>query len=804
MATGGEIVLASQLPQPAFTLLGTIGRGSFGVVRKAYESCSNHPCAIKFLQQPIPDKADKRFETECKLMSAIRHDNIVLCLGVIDQRPFNPYPYLVMELMDCNLRQYLEASPIRFSVQIDIASNIFQAIAFLHKNKIIHRDLSSANVLMKGNIAKITDFGMARLFPDVNLCDLTGCPGTVAYMPPEAFNDPPLYDEKIDIFSAGVLLVQIQTRRVPKADRRDADIAACEMDNPLRQIALLCLRFDKKDRPPAIEICEALIRIQKSDKYQQDKLIIEKNLQLSLQYDVLQALDDQTQVIARADQTISTLQQQNNDLQKAVLHLQSQVTELRQDKNIGIKELAGLQSNFLKLKCESNTKIQNLQSRVNDLETALTTNTEQMRAQMQAQMQEEMQKLKQSWQQQVDDHLQHVQSTSDVEKQQLENQHQQEKRQLEEEKRRLEEEKRRLEEEKRRLEEEKEQISHQAETEIIELKLSLSTLSLSSSLNFQDSLNDQHLSKSLSFEPGEDAPKAMHRWSSAVVLGDAMYVTPARTQLIYKYSHKSWGEFSHCPAGYTTLAVVDGNLVTIGGQYYSKHNPTVYTNALHTWKPADAGSWVEELPPMKQRKDGVIVVTTGKALVVAGGRCSGRGHIKAQPSATVEILSIETKTWQYASSLLLPLYCGSASICGDSLFITGAFSGAQKGPGVQKSVLTCKLVDLILSLSQEFRQSTTVWKQISDLPVSRATCVSFQGHLLAVGGMSDLHEASNIIYCYDEKRNSWTDFCQLTKSRELCFAVALNDSLFVFGGREGPAAGDRLHSSMEIGTLQWS
>ena len=163
-STGCEIVLASQLPQ--VTLLEPIGKGAFGVVHRAL--FSSHLCAIKLLQQPIAiaHKADKRFVAECELMYAIRHDNIVQCLGVFDQRPLNPYPYLVMELMDRNLRQYLEASPIRFSVQIDIASDIFQAIAFLHKNKIIHRDLSSANVLMKGNIAKITDFGMARLFPD--------------------------------------------------------------------------------------------------------------------------------------------------------------------------------------------------------------------------------------------------------------------------------------------------------------------------------------------------------------------------------------------------------------------------------------------------------------------------------------------------------------------------------------------------------------------------------------------------------------------------------------------------------------
>lgn len=53
---------------------------------------------------------------------------------------------------------------------------------------------------MKGNTAKVTDFGMARLLSTFKSYDLTKCPGAAVYMPPEALCDPPDYDLKIDIF----------------------------------------------------------------------------------------------------------------------------------------------------------------------------------------------------------------------------------------------------------------------------------------------------------------------------------------------------------------------------------------------------------------------------------------------------------------------------------------------------------------------------------------------------------------------------------------------------------------------------
>ena len=89
---------------------------------------------------------------------------------------------------------------IPYHVQVDLLHDIALALTFLHANGIIHRDLSSNNVLLISNVrAKVTDFGTAKLGdlnPRVSHLTFTMCPGTDVYMPPEAVQDKPVYTLK--------------------------------------------------------------------------------------------------------------------------------------------------------------------------------------------------------------------------------------------------------------------------------------------------------------------------------------------------------------------------------------------------------------------------------------------------------------------------------------------------------------------------------------------------------------------------------------------------------------------------------
>ena len=113
---------------------------------------------------------------------------------------------------------------------------ITMAVSCLHSHGIIHRDLSSNNILMIARSrAKVTDFGISKL-TDVNprMTPLTQCPGTMVYMSPEALRTPPSYSEKLDIFSLGVLMLQIVTcnflsTKDPKKTIRDRRLVVIEM-----------------------------------------------------------------------------------------------------------------------------------------------------------------------------------------------------------------------------------------------------------------------------------------------------------------------------------------------------------------------------------------------------------------------------------------------------------------------------------------------------------------------------------------------------------------------------------------------
>ena len=237
----------------------TLGIGSYGAVCKA--KCDDLLCAAKILhptlfvsttQLQVSPKQEhrlpiKRFEQECEFLSTIRHPNIVLYL-CMHQDPDSGLPVLLMELMDESLTHFLETSPqpIAYHIQTNICHDITLALSFLHSNGIVHRDLSSNNVLLRGNvIAKVTDFGMAKLNSQATCYNFTMCPGTDVYMPPEAVKDEPVYTEKIDCFSFGVIVVQILTRQFPKPGNRRQEV---EINHPELPQGTVEVRIAEVDR----------------------------------------------------------------------------------------------------------------------------------------------------------------------------------------------------------------------------------------------------------------------------------------------------------------------------------------------------------------------------------------------------------------------------------------------------------------------------------------------------------------------------------------------------------------------------
>ena len=278
----------------------TLGVGSYGKVCKA--KCGQLPCAAKVLHETMFGTNDpgirrfvERFEQECRFLRAIKHPNIVQFLGTV-RDPRSRRLALLMELMDESLTRFLERStgPLPYHTQLNSCHDVALALAYLHSNNIIHRDLSSNNVLLigEGSRAKVTDFGMSKLEGmNPHMTPLTMCPGTAAYMPPEALVTPPRYSNKLDCFSHGVLTIQIATRQfpnpgdatvtiqdtrfptgkvhvpVPEKERRKKDIDLVNPNHPLLPLALHCLKDDDTERPSANELCGRLATLKGEQMY---------------------------------------------------------------------------------------------------------------------------------------------------------------------------------------------------------------------------------------------------------------------------------------------------------------------------------------------------------------------------------------------------------------------------------------------------------------------------------------------------------------------------------------------------------
>ena len=304
-----------------------LGTGMYGQVYKA--KLGDLPCAAKLLHPTVvdPNRPNSRdlFEKECRFLSQIRHPNIVQYLGV-DLDKTTGLSILLMELMDNSLTHFLGKSEARlpYHVQVNINCDIAQALAFLHTNQILHRDLSSNNVLLigAGVRAKVTDFGMSKLASlNPHKTSFTVSSGAPAYMPPEAQLYPPTYTEKLDCFQAGVLMVQIITRKfpnpgpsankvrdersrtgwinipIPETERRDNHLRLVKTTHPMLSLAVDCLKDTDTERPSAQQICHRLSALKESPQYRQS----------------LQVEGERDGEIQERDQLIQQLQQKNEE-----------------------------------------------------------------------------------------------------------------------------------------------------------------------------------------------------------------------------------------------------------------------------------------------------------------------------------------------------------------------------------------------------------------------------------------------------------------------------------------------------------
>eukprot|EP01013_Petalomonas_cantuscygni_P043515 TRINITY_DN826_c0_g1_i2.p1 TRINITY_DN826_c0_g1~~TRINITY_DN826_c0_g1_i2.p1 ORF type:complete len:406 (-),score=83.02 TRINITY_DN826_c0_g1_i2:446-1663(-) len=196
-----------------------VGFGAYGFVCAAVNTLTGQKVAIKKCANVFKEIEDgKRILREIKLLSAMRHENI---LGIVDLFPPPRYDsfqdiYIVCPLMDTDLHHVLRSKQKLMPDHLTyFVYQILRGLKYLHSACVLHRDLKPANLLL--NIAcdlRICDFGLARAYnPTDPVAELTDYVVTRWYRPPELLFMERQYTPAVDIWSTGCIFAEMITRK---------------------------------------------------------------------------------------------------------------------------------------------------------------------------------------------------------------------------------------------------------------------------------------------------------------------------------------------------------------------------------------------------------------------------------------------------------------------------------------------------------------------------------------------------------------------------------------------------------------
>ncbi len=198
-----------------YRIIEQIGEGGMATVFKAYQPGLNREIALKVLPPHFAKKGDfsQRFEREAQAIGNLHHQNI---LPVYDSGQDKGFSYLAMRYIP-NARTLTDVmkNPLPTPRVIELVSQIGAALDHAHQAGIIHRDIKPSNVLMDGDWALLSDFGLAKIVE--GSVELTGTGvgmGTPSYMSPEQGMGKKV-DHRTDIYALGIILFEMLTGLVP-------------------------------------------------------------------------------------------------------------------------------------------------------------------------------------------------------------------------------------------------------------------------------------------------------------------------------------------------------------------------------------------------------------------------------------------------------------------------------------------------------------------------------------------------------------------------------------------------------------
>jgi eukaryotic-like serine/threonine-protein kinase len=259
----------------SYTIERELGGGGMARVYVASERALGRRVVIKVLKPELAaEVSNKRFQREILLAAGLQHANIVpvLAAGETDGIPHYVMPYVEGQSLRARLE---DAVAIPRTEAVGILRDIARALTYAHERGIVHRDIKPENILLSGDAAVVTDFGIAKAISNARtgesripmaentITQLGTVVGTPAYMAPEQISMDPTIDHRADLYAFGCVAYELLGGTPPFASTtvqslfaahlseapRPIDAIAPELPPELASLVMRCLEKDPAKRP---------------------------------------------------------------------------------------------------------------------------------------------------------------------------------------------------------------------------------------------------------------------------------------------------------------------------------------------------------------------------------------------------------------------------------------------------------------------------------------------------------------------------------------------------------------------------
>ncbi|HKW47202.1 MAG TPA: protein kinase [Gemmatimonadaceae bacterium] len=264
----------------AYTLERELAGGGMSRVFVAEERALGRRVVVKVLSPDLAAGVNaERFRREIQLTARLQHPHIVpiLSAGEMDGLPFYTMPFVEGESLRVRL---VRTGAMGVAQVVNIVRDVARALEFAHEKGVVHRDIKPDNILLAGESATVTDFGIGKAIAaarvastDEALTELGIALGTPQYMAPEQIAADPAIDHRADLYSLGCVAYELLAGETPFAGRSGAALfrahlleeparitaKRADVPEPFCELIALCLAKDPAHRPASARGVLALL-----------------------------------------------------------------------------------------------------------------------------------------------------------------------------------------------------------------------------------------------------------------------------------------------------------------------------------------------------------------------------------------------------------------------------------------------------------------------------------------------------------------------------------------------------------------